>query len=293
MDLVEIQQLKAFFITAQTLKFSETASKMRLTPSAVSIQIKKLEEEFGTSLFARHKDRLALTEKGQIFLREISPLFGILESAKMALLQTQKSLKTPVVICSVYDIEQYYIDKLILFAKKHPEIRLTILCRSNWDCISMVGSGQADFGLGRFGSIPKNVGSDPLIEVDPCVIMPRSHSLAASADLSLEDIARNSLVVLPKGTRFRFAIEAQFKKKHLEMKVAIEPGRCHDIKTCVSEGFGIGIVHSICLTKSEYKRFHIFNARSILGSGLIKLLYRKRERFSEDIKKDLLRFILN
>lgn len=92
---MEIQQLKAFFITAQTFKFSETASKMRLTPSAVSIQIKKLEEEFGTSLFARHKDRLALIEKGQIFLREISPVFSILESAKMALLHPRTSDRTP------------------------------------------------------------------------------------------------------------------------------------------------------------------------------------------------------
>lgn len=290
---MEIQQLKAFFTTAQTLKFSETASKMRVTPSAVSIQIKKLEEEFGTSLFVRQKDKLALTEEGRLFLREISPLFGILERAKMVLRHTEKSLKTPVVICSVYDIEQYYINKLILFAKYHPEIRLAILCRSNWDCVSMVGSGQADFGLGRFGSVPKNVTAEPLIEVDPCVITRRSDPLAAKTKLSLEDIAGSPLVVLPKSTRFRSTIESQFKKKHLEMKVAIEPGTCHDIKTCVSEGFGIGIVHSICLKKSEYKSFHVFNAHSILGSGLIKLISRKREKFSQDLKKDLLRFILD
>lgn len=290
---MEIQQLKAFFTTAQTLKFSETASKMRLTPSAVSIQIKKLEEEFGTSLFVRHKDKLALTEKGQMFLEEISPLFGILERARMVLRHTEKSFKTPVVICSVYDIEQYYIDKLIRFAKYHPEIRLTILCRSNWDCVSMVGSGQADFGLGRFGSVPKNVATEPLIEVDPCVIIPRSDPLAAKRRLSLGDIAGSPLVALPKGTRFRSTIESQFKKMHMTMKVAIEPGTCHDIKTCVSEGLGIGIVHSICLTKQEYERFHVFNARSILGSGLIKLIYRKREKFSGNLKKDLLRFILD
>lgn len=288
---MEIQQLRAFFVTAATLKFSDTASKMRLTPAAVSIQVKKLEEELGALLFVRNKDKLALTQAGSIFLQKISPLFDIIDGARLAIRDDQSILKSPVVICAVYDIEQYYFQKILLFAKNHPELHLSILCRSNWDCVSLVASGQADFGLGRFGSVPGNLTAVSLLTVDPILVVPRNHALLNKKDLNLQDIMANPIVVLPKGTRFRSTIESVARKNHVTLKTSIEPATCGEIKGCILGGFGIGIVHDICIRDGDHKHFRLINVKKFFGSGEIKLIYRKKEQGIDKLKKSLVSYI--
>ena len=290
---MEMRQLQAFYVTAQTLKISDTASKMRVTPSAVSIQIKNLESELGTRLFGRNKGKLILTQKGSIFLHEIVPLFNILEHAKLAVSEDHGFFKNRLLISAVFDIEQYYFKRIVLFAKAHPELIVAVLCRSAWETISLVASGDADFGLGRFGSVPKNILSENVKEIDFFFIIPRSHHLAQKTNLSLKDFSPYPLVVLPKGTAFRSLIESRFRKANLAMTVAIEPATCHDIKHCVAAGLGIGISHSICLTPPDFRRFYLLSARSLLGSSVIKLIFRKKGRFREGIREELLKCLLD
>jgi DNA-binding transcriptional LysR family regulator len=288
-----MRSLQAFYLTTQTLKIADTASKMRVTPSAVSIQIKKLENELGTRLFGRNYGKLILTQKGSIFLQEIAPLFNIVEQAKLAVNEETGLFKNRLLISSVFDIEQYYFERILLFAKSHPKLTVAILCRSAWETISLVGSGEADFGLGRFGAVPKNLLSENVKEIDPFFVIPRSHPLTQKANPKLADISAYPLVVLPKGTAFRSSIESRFRKANQGITVAIEPATCHDIKLCVAAGLGIGISHSICLTPSDSRRFYLVNGRSLLGSSVIKLVFRKKGRFCEAIREELLRCLLD
>jgi LysR family transcriptional regulator, glycine cleavage system transcriptional activator len=81
MRLPSTRVLKAFQLAAQTGSFKIAAAQLFLTPSAVSYQIKGLEEELGVQLFRRGVRTLTLTDAGACYLAEIDVLFERLESA--------------------------------------------------------------------------------------------------------------------------------------------------------------------------------------------------------------------
>jgi LysR family glycine cleavage system transcriptional activator len=73
--------LKTFQIAAVRESFKVAAEELCITPSAVSHQIKTLEDQLGIPLFARGPHSLSLTEAGSSYLREIESVFSRLESA--------------------------------------------------------------------------------------------------------------------------------------------------------------------------------------------------------------------
>lgn len=80
MRLPSLKFLKTFHIAATRLSFKAAAAELFITPSAVSHQVRTLEEQLGVSLFARAPRSLALTEAGADYLRQIDALFRRLES---------------------------------------------------------------------------------------------------------------------------------------------------------------------------------------------------------------------
>jgi len=68
LPLLDIEILRTFVAIAETGNFSTAADAVLRTPSAVSMQVKKLEEQLGTVLFLRDARSVALTENGETLL---------------------------------------------------------------------------------------------------------------------------------------------------------------------------------------------------------------------------------
>lgn len=80
MRLPSLKFLKTFQVAAARLSFKAAAEELFITPSAVSHQIKALEEQLGVPLFERGPHSLTLTEAGTHYLQHMESLFARLES---------------------------------------------------------------------------------------------------------------------------------------------------------------------------------------------------------------------
>jgi len=80
MRLPSLKFLKTFQVAAKLKSFRAAAEELFVTPSAVSHQIKALEEHLGVALFERRLRSLALTDAGAHYLEHISDIFAKLES---------------------------------------------------------------------------------------------------------------------------------------------------------------------------------------------------------------------
>jgi LysR family glycine cleavage system transcriptional activator len=80
MRLPSLKFLKTFQVSASRLSFKAAAEELFITPSAVSHQIKTLEEQLGVALFDRGAHSLTLTEGGRNYLHHIDSMFSRLES---------------------------------------------------------------------------------------------------------------------------------------------------------------------------------------------------------------------
>jgi LysR family glycine cleavage system transcriptional activator len=114
--------LRVFEAAARHLTCTGAADELFLTQSAVSKQIRTLEECLGVTLFVRVNRGLVLTELGQIYLKEIRPVLALLRSAsvKVNSHSTTQRVLTLRVLATLGD--RWLLPRFGRFAQKHPHI---------------------------------------------------------------------------------------------------------------------------------------------------------------------------
>ena len=73
--------VRAFEAAARHLSFKEAAAEIHVTPSAISHQVKTLEEYLGTALFLREGSHIALTRAGREYVEELTGILDQLETS--------------------------------------------------------------------------------------------------------------------------------------------------------------------------------------------------------------------
>jgi LysR family transcriptional regulator, glycine cleavage system transcriptional activator len=81
---VPLNAMRVFDAVARTMSFTKAGEELGMTQTAVSYQIKLLEETLGTMLFLRHARRIELTEAGARMVPKIAEAFGLIEDALLS-----------------------------------------------------------------------------------------------------------------------------------------------------------------------------------------------------------------
>jgi DNA-binding transcriptional LysR family regulator len=288
---MELQQLRGFLATASTGSITEAAQQLRLTPSSVSIQIKKLEQELGVRLFDRARKGLILTGSGKLFQEMVLPAIESLRRAEAMVKDTAGELTGNIVVASVYDIKQYYLPLLADFAKTYKKVNLTILTRDNTEILSLLTSGQADFGMARITPPSGQLLARHLISPRPCLVIPRDHFLYAKKKISLADLHECRFVFLPRNTISRRLVEEKFYRSGYALNVSFEAWSCADIIDCALLGLGPGIVHDICVPGKQ-SSLRVVDVTPIFGSTDVNLISRKN-RFLSRADQAFIESVLN
>lgn len=117
--------LKCFEASVRHLSFTHAAQELHLTQSAVSRQIRKLENFLARDLFIRMNKRLALTESGTAYYREIVPLLDAIERASLKM--QRENNNSSLTICSLPTLASYWLmPKLAQFQQAYPDIQISL-----------------------------------------------------------------------------------------------------------------------------------------------------------------------
>lgn len=138
--------LKSFIAIAETGTFSQAADQVGRTQSAVSLQIKKLEESLGCSLFERTSRSVKLTEQGEVFLgyakRIIELQWEVHSRLKEPDIEGEIRLGTP------EDFATHYLPEVLAtFRKHHPRVQLNVSCDLTLNLLKGYERGEFDLVL--------------------------------------------------------------------------------------------------------------------------------------------------
>jgi LysR family transcriptional regulator, glycine cleavage system transcriptional activator len=120
-----IRGLRSFCVAAKCLSFKHAASQLFLTSSAVSHQIKQLEEQLNLVLFKRKTRAIELTSAGKQFYQSIQPIIQQLETTISEFSNNQEN-KTIVISLPEFFASELFIPKLGEWAKENPLINLQL-----------------------------------------------------------------------------------------------------------------------------------------------------------------------
>ena len=155
---ISLRGLRTFCVAARYGSFRTAGEELFITASAVSYQIKSLEEELGEQLFDRNSRELKLTETGQSLYDEVSPLIERLDAATA---KYRKGAVSSSIRISVqpFFASEYFVPRLSEFTAKHPEIDIQV---GTSDESSEKHPADADLSIRLFRSPPANMPSNLL-----------------------------------------------------------------------------------------------------------------------------------
>ena len=123
--LPPLTALRAFEAVATRLSVKAAAEALSITPSALSHQLRVLEEALGLKLFHRLNRRLLLTDAGQVYFSKIAPAFETLRAATAEIAERGQA-DTLVVTAPASFAEIWLLPRLPHFLAEHPEVDLRI-----------------------------------------------------------------------------------------------------------------------------------------------------------------------
>lgn len=217
---MEIRQLKYFVGIAECGSFSEASRRFYLSQSAISQQIKALEEELKTSLFIRNPHHMELTESGQMLLPLAQRVLQNVQDCTDRMTDIGKMLCGQLNIGLTHSLEPYIRKTMIRFMKLYPNVQLCIFYKTIPELIEMLRSNQLDLAFSiKVENEEDWVESTPFVEYHLCAFMRDTHPLANRSILSFADIRPQSLILPERSLRNRNAIEDFLSREGNEMKV--------------------------------------------------------------------------
>ncbi|WP_286267877.1 LysR family transcriptional regulator [Thalassotalea atypica] len=120
-----IRGLRSFCIAAKCLSFKHAASQLYLTPSAVSHQIKQLEEQLDVQLFKRQTRAIELTQAGKRFYDQVQPIISNLENTIADFTDNQQN-KTITISLPEFFASELFVPKLSEWTALNPDINLQL-----------------------------------------------------------------------------------------------------------------------------------------------------------------------
>ena len=120
-----LRLLRAFYYAGKHSSFKSAAERLALTPSAVSHQVKELEEQLGVPLFQRRTRAITLTATGRQLLEELEPALAALQDAVTRASRSSARRQLHVVMPPFFACE-LFAPRLHDFHERHPSIDIKV-----------------------------------------------------------------------------------------------------------------------------------------------------------------------
>ncbi len=188
---MSISQLEYFVSVARHLSFTKAAKECCVVQSAITQQIKALEEELGFALFDRTKRKVALTPAGERYYRDTVALLEQLRknNGHAWAIANGKSGKLCVGVAGAN--QSVYMDALRAFHTQNPAVELQFARVTTANQYSELCDGAYDtIFTATFNLVAKeDIAFADVKESQLCVYMNELHPLALQSDVSLQDAA--------------------------------------------------------------------------------------------------------
>ena len=283
---MELRQLKSLCLIARHGTVKEAAKRSFLTSSAVSLQMKTLEQELGVKLFEHTGKKLVLTPKGESLYQDAQRILEAVREAMERTVAETGEVTGKIAMVAPACLRNFYLPAIARFRATYPSIRLTILARSHEEAPSTVNSGEADLAMGLFDQLLPELEKIPLVAPKLRAIVPHGHPLARKkSPVQIKDLAEYPLVLPQPRSTTRKVIDGGFRKAHQALRIGMEASTCAEIKRYVASNIGIGLIHNICIDPEDSARFRSIPVEKFFCHPEGALIYRRPKMLSSGEKK--------
>ncbi|MEQ8656672.1 MAG: LysR family transcriptional regulator [Hyphomicrobiales bacterium] len=220
--MIDLRLIETFIQAARRESFSGAAKALRVSPGAVSQNIKSLEDQLETRLFTRTTRQVKLTPEGQRFLQRCAPAVEALEAAAGAIQEEREAFQGRLRITSTTAFGRAEILPLIAsFQAEHPELEIELSLSDGF--VDLVAE-EFDLAI-RGGVLPdSDYIARLLVPVTPLVCASPDYLDQHGRPEAIKEVPKHRLIGMRSNPSQRvFAWEFATKKAGQTERVEIKP----------------------------------------------------------------------
>ena len=250
-----LQQLKLFEAVSRNSSYTRAAEELHLSQPAVSIQIKRLEEQVGMPLFDTVGKKIFTTAAGKAMYAACTDILGRAAELKDTVEELKGEVKGPLQI-SVVTTAKYFMPHLLgTFLTKYPDVEPKLVFTNRAKVMHRLLNNEDDFVV--MGQIPEDekLETYPFLENILVPVVHPNHPLATQKNIPLEALLDERFLVREVGSGTRLVFDRLLEKKNMKIDPYMELGSSEAIKQGVMAGLGLAILslHSLRLEQDAQK----------------------------------------
>jgi DNA-binding transcriptional LysR family regulator len=246
---VTIRQLQMFVSAAETGSFTRAADKLRVSPAAVSFQIKQIEDLSGFALFERIGRRVTTTDAGAALLGYARTVLQALQDADHSLQALQGVIGGRVKLGAVSTAKYIVPHMLARFSEAYPKVAIDLRFGNRRQIATALQQGEIEVAVMGRPDEDADVAAESFAVHPSVLVASPTHPLAGAADLEVRDLAGIGLIAREEGSGTRLLMEHLCAQAGIAPRIAMTTDSNETIKQAVMAGMGVAVLsrHTIGL----------------------------------------------
>jgi DNA-binding transcriptional LysR family regulator len=240
---MQLESLKMFVDVVETGSFSRAAQLNHVTQSAVSQQIRALENRYEQRLLSRSARQVTPTPAGERLFRGCKEILARFSEVEGEIREQATEVSGACNVSCIYSVglhELHTIQKELLRA--HPKVNVRLNYRRSDQVYDDVILGAADLGLVAYPQPRAGVDIVPFREDKLALVLPPNHPLASKGKVAMASVPGLPFIGFDREAPSRKGIDKLFRDKGLELNVTMEMDNVETIKRAVELGLGVSIL---------------------------------------------------
>jgi DNA-binding transcriptional LysR family regulator len=262
MPHLDVDQLKTFLAIADTGSFTRAAEEVNKTQSAVSMQMKRLEEQLSRPLFSKDGRGTKFTRDGEKLIDYARRIVALSDEAMSAF--TKPDITGTVRFGTPDDYAEFFLPVILArFARTHPHVTVDVECVPSSHLMERTKRGEIDIAVVTFGC--KAEATD--------VIRQEELVWVTSARHAVHDCSVLPIAVAPSGCSWRDMMTEALEQRGRKYRVAYASPNASTINVAVQQGLAVAVMPEICM-KPGMRILSAAEGYPPLGTFDIGLIYK-------------------
>ena len=285
---MNIRDLKYIVSLSREQNFAKAAEKSFISQPAMSMQIKKLEDELGVKIFERSQKKFLITKVGEEIIEKAKKILGEVDAMKNLAADSKDIFSGNLKIGAFPTLSSYFFPKVVKkISKKFSKLKLLLIEEKTEILLNKLQNGEIDCVFLASPVVAENLKMKKIFEEKFLLAVPKNHELANRKQVQQKDLKGKNLMLLEDGHCLRNqALEACSMIGAFEQQ-DFRATSLETLRQMVIAGSGITLMPEIAAQKEDKISYiKITNA----PSRVIGLYWRKtsaKSELIEEIAKEL------
>lgn len=237
------RQLQAFIAVAQTLSFVRASERLHMSQAALSLAVRKLEQELGGPLLSRTTRQVRLTQEGGALLPLAMQLIADWENVRERLKMRFTLQHGHVTIAAMPSFAGSVLPRLLQkFRHRFPGIELAVEDVINEQVVELVGNGRVEVGFGFEPALDAGIEFTPMFTDRFVAIVPADSPLARRKSVTWAQLLTQRFIALQRPSSTRRLLEESLAEWGIALRVVLESHQLATIIRFVAAGLGVSAI---------------------------------------------------